>query len=315
MRTSRFLPNAKCIRCALALLTLPFSLLPGQRGLKPAPADLKIDVSVAMVPVTVTTPVGMPVLGLQKENFRLFDDGVEQKITFLAGEDLPLSMGLVFDLSASMREKLAKSSQAVTALLRTLDHSEDEFFLVQFNERPKLAVPFTRDVEEIEAQLHRGKAFGRTALLDALHLAEGVMRHARNPRRAIVILSDGGDNHSRYTATEVRNEMRESDVSIYAMALRSSREERHLPREERDGPQLLKDMAGDTGGRHLDLAGVDDLKAACMRISLELHNQYVIGYSPPATHGQKHQIRITAEAADASPLRVAHRHYIAAHIP
>ena len=282
-----------------------------QGSLKTAPAstsaDLRVDVSLALIPVTVTTPNGQPVLGLGRDDFRLFEDGIEQRITFLAGEDTPLSVGFVIDLSGSMKAKLPKSTQAATELLRSFDHREDEFFLVQFNERPKLVVPFTRYAGEIETQLRRAKPLGRTALLDAVHLARSAMQHARNARRAIVILSDGGDNHSRYTATEIRREMRESDVQIYSMALPSTLPAGRLVREERDGPELLEDIAAVTGGRHWDLTRLEDLQAVSSRIALELHNQYLIGYSPSPGNSRERRIRVVAHPAEPRQLQVHYR--------
>ena len=101
--------------------------------------------------------------------------------------------------------------------------------------------------------------------------------------------------------------MGESDVQIYAMALRSATESSRLVREELDGPQLLADVASETGGRHLDLTSVDDLTGACARIAAELHNQYLIGYSPTIGDGQSHRIRVLASSPDSAPLKVYHR--------
>ena len=163
------------------------------------PADIRIDSSLVLIPVHVTTPGGESVTTLDRNSFQLFEDGVEQKITLFSKDDAPLSVGLVFDASGSMQNKIRKSSEAAATFFKTAN-ADDEFFLVEFNDRPKLTVPFTPDADEIYQHIAHAKAFGRTSLLDAIHLAALQMKHAHNPRKALVIFSDGGDNRSRYTA-------------------------------------------------------------------------------------------------------------------
>ena len=158
------------------------------------------------------------VTGLEKEHFRLFEDKVEQDITQFSSEDAPLSVGIVFDTSGSMGSKLQKSRQAVAQFFKTAN-PEDEFFLVQFNDRPELVVPFTRNVEEIQNHLTFTQSKGRTALLDGVYLAMNQMKKAHNPRKAMLIISDGGDNSSRYTESEIKNAVREADVQIYAIGI------------------------------------------------------------------------------------------------
>ena len=159
----------------------------------------------------------------------MFEDNVEQTIAELSGEDAPLSVGLVFDVSGSMGSKLHKSRQAAAQFFKTASQ-EDEFFLIQFSDRPKLSVPFTRETEEIQNRLAFSEARGRTALLDALYLAMDHMKKAENPRKAVLVLSDGGDNSSRYTQSEIKNLVREADVQVYVhrnfRALVSQRKDR-----------------------------------------------------------------------------------------
>src|SRR5262249_51653595 len=161
----------------------------------PAPkgprTDIRIDTTVVLINVTVTDPLNRFVTGLEKENFRLFEDKAEQTVSHFASEDAPLSIGLVFDTSGSMGNKLAKSRQAVAALLKTAN-PEDEFFLVQFNDRPELIEDFTTNLEEIQNKLTFTQSKGRTALLDAVYMALHKMKKARNPRKALLIISDGG---------------------------------------------------------------------------------------------------------------------------
>ncbi len=218
---------------------------PRSRPVVPPP-DLRVDSSLVLIPVHVTTPGGAAVATLSKDSFQLFEDGVEQKITLFAKEDAPLSVGVVFDASGSMQNKIRKSSEAAATFFKTAN-ADDEFFLVEFNDRAKLTVPFTSDSDEIYKRIAQTKAFGRTSLLDAIHLAAVEMKHARNLRKALVIFSDGGDNRSRYTESEIRNAMLESDVQVYAMGIFNHDDPRKLSREEQNGPQLLNDLAEQTG--------------------------------------------------------------------
>ena len=194
-------------------------------------SNIRISSTLVLIPVTVMTPLGQVVTGLEKEHFRLFEDKSEQKITHFASEDAPLSVGLVFDMSGSMGSKLQKSRQAAAQFFKTAN-PEDEFFLVEFNDRPQLVQPFTTNTEEIQNQLTFTQAKGRTAMLDGLYLAMNEMRKAKNPRKAILIISDGGDNSSRYTESEIKNAIREADVQVYAIGIFESLSARSRTTEE-----------------------------------------------------------------------------------
>jgi Ca-activated chloride channel family protein len=272
-------------------------------------ADLRVDVPLVLIPVHVTTPLGVSVTDLSKENFRVFEDGAEQQITHFASEDAPLSIGVLFDASGSMKNKIAKSAEAVAAFFRT-SNTEDEFFLIEFNDRPKLAVPFTQDSEQIYKHIVHTRALGRTSLLDAIHLALGQMKNARNLRKAIVIVSDGGDNRSRYTESEVKAAMREADVQVYALGIFDPDDQPKRTREEKDGPRLLGELAYETGGRHYPVETLDELPGLCARIGSELRNQYLIGYAPTngADDGRYRHVKVTVvPQAKMPPLRTHHR--------
>ena len=130
---------------------------------------------------------------MTRDDFRLFEDGVEQRITHFGQDDAPISIGLVFDTSGSMHDKMRKASEAAAAFFKTAN-AEDEFFLVEFGDRPRLAVPFTVDSREVYRRIAGLRPFGRTSLLDAIHMALAQMKSARNSRKALVIFSDGGAN-------------------------------------------------------------------------------------------------------------------------
>jgi VWFA-related protein len=142
-------------------------------------ADIRVDTSLVLVPAQVTNLFGTPITDLRKEDFKVFEDGVEQPITNFSMEDAPLSIGLLFDISGSMRNKIKKSTEAAAEFFKT-SNPEDEFFLIEFSDRPKLTVPFTTDSGEVYDRIAHAKPFGRTSLLDAIHMAMLEMKHAQS---------------------------------------------------------------------------------------------------------------------------------------
>jgi Ca-activated chloride channel family protein len=275
------------------------------------PAHLRVDTSLVLVPVHVTTRLGTSVTDLNKTNFQIFENNVEQTITHFAKDDAPTSIGLVFDASASMRNKLHKSSEAAAAFFKTANR-EDEFFLVEFNERPRLAIPFTFDSEELYNHIVHTRTVGRTSLLDAIHLAILQMKKAANSRKAIVIVSDGGDNCSRYSVGQIKNALLESDVQVYAMGIFDPVDSpKKRPSEEVKGPGLLSELAELSGGRHFPIDDLNDLPQISEQIGTELRNQYVLGYSPETLErdGKYRTIKLTlAPPPGMPPLRTYYRH-------
>jgi Ca-activated chloride channel family protein len=255
------------------------TLQPAAAADVPRSGSIRVDTTLVPIPVTVTDPLNRFVTGLEKEHFRLYEDKVEQKISYFSSEDAPISIGLVFDTSGSMGVKLQKSRQAVAQLLKTAN-PEDEFFLVQFSDRPELTLPFTRDIDEIQNRLTFVQSKGRTALLDGIYLAINQMKKAHNPRKALVVISDGGDNSSRYTESEIKNLVREADVQIYAIGIFEPASARGRTAEELAGPSLLSEIAEQTGGRHFPVDNLNELPDIAERIGIELHNQYVLFYMP-----------------------------------
>jgi VWFA-related protein len=212
-------------------------VVPRVQSNAPEPAAqpiLRVSSSLVLIPAHVTNAVGSPVVNLKKENFALFEDGVPQTITHFAQDDAPVSVGVLLDTSGSMKNKMARVSAAASEFFR-FANPEDEFFLVKFNGRAKLTIPFTRDWRIISWEIERSKPFGLTALVDAIQLAMGHMKHAVHARKALVILSDGGDNSSRRTIRELRNALMESDLQVYAMGVFDEGDSRKRPAEERNG--------------------------------------------------------------------------------
>jgi len=239
--------------------------------------SLQTETEMTLVPVTVTDPVGRLVTGLEQNNFRVFEDGVEQEIVRFESEDVPVSIGVIFDMSGSMADKVEKSRLAAVQFFRT-SNPQDEFFLVNFNDRAQLVSQFTGSVDDLQSRLMFTSAHGMTALFDGIYLGLSQMKGAHNTKKALLIISDGGDNHSRYTELDIRNFVRESDVQIYAIGLYES--DGGPTPEERMGPELLNELTSMTGGRTFPAASVNDLADIATKISMELRNQYVIGYRP-----------------------------------
>ena len=246
---------------------------------QPPTPRFNVDSTLVLIPVTVTDRLNRFVLGLRQQDFHLLEDGIEQTIAHFSGEDVPLSVGLVFDMSGSMGDKLRTSRQAVVQFLKTMN-PQDEAFLVEFSDRAELAIGFSSRMEVIESKLMSARPGGLTAMLDAGELALHEMEKAKNPRKAVLIISDGGDNNSRYSANDLESLVREADVQIYAMGVFEPSIFPALTREEVSGPRLLSELAEQTGGRAFSAADPNDLPGVAARIGIELRNQYVLAYSP-----------------------------------
>jgi len=273
------------------------------------PTDLRVNKTLVLINVTVTDPLNRFVTGLEKEHFRVFEDKIEQEISDFSSEDAPLSIGLVFDTSGSMGSKLQKSRQAAAEFFKTAN-PQDEFFLVQFNDRPELNVPFTTDTDKIQSTLSFTQSKGRTALLDSVYLAMHEMKKAHNPRKAVLIISDGGDNSSRYTETEIKNAVREADVQIFAIGIFENASNRGRTPEEAAGPGLLNELAEQTGGREYAVENVAELPDIAAKIGIELRNEYILGYTPKNRERDGKYRRVTVklnQPRGLPPLRAYYR--------
>ncbi len=255
--------------------------LTGNAALKAHPGSLiRMNVDMVLVPITVTDPMNRLVTGLEKEDFNIFENNGEQKIATFASEDAPVSIGIIFDLSGSMTSKLIRARESILQFIKTAN-PEDEFFVIGFNDRPELIEDFTNSVEDIEARLATVRSGHRTALLDAIYFGVEKMKEARHQRKALLVVSDGGDNRSRYTEGEVRAQVRESDTEIYSIGIFDAYA---ATPEERTGPQLLNDLSEETGGRLYRVDDLSEMGDIAEKISTELRNQYVIGYTPKDLH-------------------------------
>ena len=295
-----------CASCGLTACVLLSHHASGQTPVGAPSAQFRADTNLVVIPVTVTDEMNRFVLGLQKEDFHLSEDGVEQNVAHFSGEDAPLSVGVAFDESGSMDYKLTTSREATAQFLKLLNR-DDEAFLVEFGDVAKLSIGLTVHVEEIQNALRNAQPAGLTAMLDAINLGLREIKKAKNPRKALVIVSDGGDNHSHYTSAEIESLVREADVQIYAMGVFEPTLSFGLTPEEISGPKLLSEITTQTGGRAFAAALASDLPSVAARIAVELRNQYVLAYysKNQARDGKyrKVEIKLSQPHGIASPLK------------
>ena len=267
---------------------------PGEESAAPLPkANIRADVNVVLVPVTVTDPLNRFVTGLDRMPSKYTKTKSNRKSSLSAARMPRFPSELCSIPARSMGNKLERSRLSVAEFFKTAN-PEDEAFLVEFSDRPQLVVPMTHNLEEIQNRLTFTQSKGRTALLDGVYMALNAMKKARNPRKALILISDGGDNSSRYTATEVKNLVREADVQIYGIGIYESGAARGRTPEELSGPEMLRDLSEPTGGRHFVVENLAELPDVAAKIGIELRNQYVIGYSPgnEARDGKYRKIQV-----------------------
>lgn len=246
-------------------------------------STFRLDVKLIQVPVQVTDLRDRPVMGLPKGAFRLFEDEVEQQIVAFSMADGPISTGLVFDASRSMKDRIGESRAAVNHFCAT-SLPADEFFVVKFSDNAELISPFTRDTAAIRRQLSAVHPHGWTAMIDAIWRSVVEMRRATNPRRVLLVLSDGGDNNSRYSEGELLSLVREADVRIFAIGLFQR-------------PRYLEKLANETGGRVIWVHKMSDLPEAMETLSLQIRNEYVLGYlsNHAPNDGKYHKVRVEVQ--------------------
>jgi|SRR5215469_751871 len=266
---------------------------------RPEPSvSIRIDTDLTLVPVTVTDQHGRNVRGLDRRNFRVFDDTEQRPIVAFSREDAPVSVGLIFDASRSMRDKFLAAKDAASRLFQQLN-PEDEAFLVTVSERAILRHDFTSELGEIRDALVFAGPDGSTSLLDGVYLGLEQMRKAHNPRKALVVVSDGGDNNSRYNLHELVERAVEADTLIYTVCLFRNPQSM----EEAEGPNLLQELSQKTGGIPFLTQELNDFGGIMTNIGVTLHNQYVLGYYPPdnAPSGKYRRIKVQLMVPPGTP--------------
>ena len=254
------------------------------------PPRIRTNVDLVLVPVSVTDGMQRLVTGLDQENFQVFEGKKSLPIKHFSSEDAPISVGILVDASGSMKNKMNRVLEAVNQFCEA-SNPGDEFFMITFSDEPHLASDFTSVPEDLQRELLFEHPKGQTSLLDAIYMGIGKMRQAKYNKKALLIVSDGGDNHSRYGEREVKAVVKESDVMVYAIGTF----DRYVPTtEEMLGPALLADVAETTGGRAFVLEDPREMPKVAHRIGVELRTQYVLGYRPEhAPHdGKWHKISV-----------------------
>jgi Ca-activated chloride channel family protein len=265
------------------------------------PGRLRIDTTLVLVPVEVSDRLNRPVNGLEKQNFHVFDDQAEQKIISFSMEDDPIAVGLVFDISGSMGQDLREMRHAASRFFKT-SNPGDEFCLVELSSSARVTVPLTQDAAQVDYKLMSTQGGGSTALLDGVYLGLNEVRKSKNMRKALVIISDGGDNHSRYTPGEVKNAIQESDVLIYAIGTFGNGMGSNYSDQV-----LLRNLTELTGGRMFPGVGMP-LWDFADKIVIDLRNRYVLGYTPTVTDrdGRYHHITVKLDPPRGLPKLQAH---------
>ncbi|MEP6960933.1 MAG: VWA domain-containing protein [Acidobacteriota bacterium] len=264
----------------------PASIAPRSKGsTEPAPRpDVRVDTSLVLIPVSVSDPIGRPVAGLEKKNFKVFDNKEPQTIATFSMDDGPVALGLVFDTSSSMSRSLAAARRAA-ALFVAMANPGDQFLLVEFDSAPRLTVPLTEDLAHIRYELTFNQSRGSTALIDGVYMAMHEIKKSKHERKALILVSDGDDNNSRYSTGELKTVLQESEVLIYSVGMFAGD-------PAFTNPGLMRGISEETGGRmFVANTGLPDI---AQKISVDLRNRYLLGYVPtnPARDGLYHKVEL-----------------------
>jgi Ca-activated chloride channel family protein len=261
------------------------------------PRPLRVDVNLVLVPVTVVDSYSRPVVDLPQRNFALYEAGVPQKIQFFSREDAPISIVLVLDYSGSMDNKIEFEREAFQKFFENAN-PEDEYTVITVSDHPTVVAESSRSSEAIEDKLASIEPHGMTALYDSIYLGVARLRRAHYKRRAMVIISDGGDNRSRYNLKEIKQVLAEADVLTYSIGIF---DDMPIPLfktiEERLGRKWLDDVTRASGGRNIAADDRRKIPEIAALISRELRTQYVLGYHPtdPNYNGKWRKITVKLE--------------------
>ena len=288
--------SAACLALLAATCVLLSQESRTQEQRKPDPVKtVSVDVDVVLIPTTVTNDRGIYISGLDRENFHVFEDRVEQEITYFSTEDAPMSLGIVLDSSGSMNP-ISEAARRNGGACMNMGTEEDEYFLIVFSDKLKVNTDFTTDLRKLRLQLLSVNSKGSTALYDAIYAGLAKIREGTNPRKALVVVSDGYDNHSRYSGKNVREALKETDVQLYLIG--------------NEGDGSLTALAESTGGRSLSpRTRTFELGSICNEIVRNLKNQYLIGYrsTNETKDGKWRNVRVRLDAPGNIKLNVRHR--------
>jgi len=288
--------NWKLILSVLLLVAVPSVIVARaarrQTTAEKKPAQtLRVDVDLVLVNATVTDQLNRYLTSLESQHFQVWEDKVEQKVAYFNAEDVPISVGVIFDVSGSMKDKIATSRNAALTFLKT-GNPDDENFLITFANRPEVDSDFTTDVSKLQSKLLVANAKGMTAMYDAVYLGLEKLKEGSNPKKALLLITDGEDNHSRYTYQNVKEFVKEQDVQIYGIGIVDDFNSQLSA--GRTGRVMIEELSDLTGGRAFFPDSVYELEDICTKIGVELKNQYVIGYhsTNAAKDGKWRKLRV-----------------------
>jgi VWFA-related protein len=225
---------------------------------------------------------GRPVNGLRKDDFEVFEDGVEQEISIFTHDDVPISVGLVIDNSASMHNKRERVNSVALSFVRE-SNPQDETFIVDFDDEAYLDHDFTNNINDLVAALGPLDTRGETALYDAVYLSAAHLDEGNKGKKALLVITDGEDNASKYSREKVLSKLRESKVTVYAIGLLEENDARgpfSSKSPSKKAKEALEQFAQATGGRAYFPKSIDEIGPLCRRVAHDLRNQYTIGYTP-----------------------------------
>jgi Ca-activated chloride channel family protein len=270
---------------------------------------LRAGVDLVLVPVTITDALNRPVSDLAKSDFAVYEDNKQQEIRVFSKEDAPISIGLILDFSKSMTNKFEIERAAVSEFVKNAN-PQDDYFAIAFSDRPRLIADSTQSIDDLQSKLALALPAGNTALLDAIYLGVAKMRSARYQRRALLIISDGGDNHSHYNPKETKKLAEEADVLMYSIGIFDNMPVPVFKTiEEKLGKRLLTEITELTGGRTITADNREKVPEIAAVISREIRDEYVLAYrSTNAAHdGKWRKIKVQVAASSGTP--PVHAHY------
>lgn len=282
--------------------------MPGQ---KPFDRSMRVDVNMVLVPVSVTDVMDRPVMNLKKEDFAVFQDDQQEKVEYFSTEDVPISVGLLLDLSKSMTNKFEMERAGVTEFFKSAN-LQDDYFAITFSDHPKLVTASTQSIETIQSNLALQTPDGNTALFDAISDGADRMRSAERRRKALLIISDGGDNHSRHHMREIKRMVQDSDIEVYAIGVFDTGPFKSV--EEALGKKWLSQITDATGGRTVTVDNRDKIPEAAAAISREMRSRYVLGYWPGEERSSARR-KIRVQVVTGSTKMLVHTYYKTGYVP
>jgi Ca-activated chloride channel family protein len=301
--TARVQQKSEAVRNRMA----PTSTQPAKSSGATVDDQVIVNADLISFNVTVTDKSGHSILGLPQSAFTVFDEKREQEISFFAEEDSPISVGIVFDLTGSMTEEKVRRAREALACFMETSNKDDEYFLITMQQGGAfLSLDRTRDYRAVLDKLSGGTPYGNTALYDACYLGLNKVLRGTRPRRALLVISDGQDNNSRYTLDELSRMLKESDVTLYSIGV-AEKDNEYLTLY---GEETLRDMAAVTGGKFFQPRTSAEMYDVFERIALELRRQYAIGYRPSnfTPDGKWRRIKVKIAPLPGSPrLFIRHR--------